>query len=109
MSRANDAAEVELERLRRLVEASADAMRGASPRAMRDEPGCGFLDQYDRIRAEALRLLPRLAGLIPPQASRGSEDEDHARFLEVRVYLAQLGVLLTPAPEVRRRTEGGGA
>lgn len=86
--------EIELDRLRRLVEASCDAMRGASPRAMRQEPGRGFLKQYDRIRSEALRLLPDLAGLMPPPAS------GDARFLEVRVYLAQLGVLLTPAPVV---------
>lgn len=94
--------EIELDRLRRLVEASCDAMRGASPRAMRQEPGRGFLDRYDRIRVEAPRLLPHLVGLIPPPASRGPEDDDHARFLEVGVHLAQLGVLPTPAPEALR-------
>ena len=92
--------EIELDRLRRVVEASCDAMRGASPRAMKTPPSRAFGGQYDRLLAEAARLLPHLAGLIPPKVAAPGEDDDaeEARYLEVRVYLAQLGVLLTPAP-----------
>lgn len=100
--------EIELDRLRRLVEASCDAMRGASPRAMKAPPSRAFGLQYNRIRGEAERLLPHLAGLIPPKvAARPEDDEEDARYLEVRVYLAQLGVLLTPAPEAPRPAAAG--
>lgn len=96
--------EFELDRLRRVVEATAEAMGSASPRAMQQPPFRRFGLQYNRIRAEALRLIPQLAGLIPPRVPTGRKTADgdapiDARYLEVRCYLVQLGVLLTPAQE----------
>ena len=79
-----------------------------------------LLRYYDRelqfmrgMGAEFAREYPKIAGRLGLDATRlrasralaasrpigGGESVEEARYLEVRVYLAQLGVLLTPEPE----------
>lgn len=103
------ASEFEMDRLRRVVLAVVDAMRATSPRTMRDAPFRRFGVQYNRFRGEAMRMLPDLAGLIPPRVPVGRKLESgdapiEARYLELRCYLAAIGELLTPAPEACGRS-----
>lgn len=99
--------EAEIEQLRRIVEATAVAIGQASPRTLKEAPYRRFGRQYNKLRDEALRLLPHLLGLMPPRVPVGREAESgdtpiDARYLEVRAYLVMLGQLLTPAPRPDR-------
>lgn len=92
--------EAEIDRLRRMAETTAAVLGAASPRTLREPPFRRFGVQYNRIRDEALRLAPELAGLIPPRVPVGRKVESgdatiEARYLEVRAYLGQIGELLT--------------
>lgn len=91
----------DLDRLLRLVRDTADAMGSASPRAMRDPPFRRFAVQYNRVRAEAARLLPG-STLLPPRVPTGRKIEAgdapvDARYLEVRAYYAQLRAIVEHA------------
>jgi len=93
-------ADAEIERLRRVAEAVAKTLGETSPRAMREAPFRRFGVQYNRIRDEALRLAPHLAGLVPPRVPVGRKVEGgdapiDCRYVEVRAYLVTLGELLT--------------
>jgi hypothetical protein len=90
---------VEARRLRRVVRATVEAMREASPRTSKESPFRRFGVQYNRIRDEARRLFPTCP-MMPPRVPVGRKVEDgdapiEARYLEVRAYLAQLDALLS--------------
>ncbi|WP_165071829.1 hypothetical protein [Paludisphaera rhizosphaerae] len=95
--------EAEIERLKRLVEATAETLGGASPRTLKESPFRRFGRQYNKLRDETARLLPNLLGLMPSRVPVGRKAESgdtyiDARYLEMHCYLVQLGELLTPAP-----------
>ncbi len=97
--RAETETTLEAIRLRRVVRGTLDAMRQASPRALREAPFRRFGIQYNRIRDEAARLLPG-AALMPPRVPVGRKVESgdaivESRYLEIAAYLATLDALLS--------------
>lgn len=88
----------EVRRLKRLIEATVEGMRHSSPRAMREAPFRRFGRQFNRIRDEAARLLPPTV-LMPPRVPVGRKTDGgdgliECRYVELRCYYGQLGVLL---------------
>lgn len=90
-----------LDRLARIIRATAEAMARIPPRSLELSASTRFATQYNAIRAEALDMLP-WSSLVPPEIP-GDDFEQvggvpaEVRYVELRTYVAQLRAIVDHA------------
>lgn len=65
----------EIDLLQRLVESAAETLGSANPRLLKEAPFRRFARHYNKLRGEAVRLLPNMLGLMPPAVPVGRKAE----------------------------------